>query len=305
VKNRHPIQNSSRICAVVVTYNRKALLEECLVALQSQTRPLDEIIVIDNASTDGTDDLLKAQFASITYVKLSKNTGGAGGFHEGMKLAFRKGYDWIWLIDDDSIATADALEKLIGSQIINGEQVCAVASAVVDPSGDIYLGCRRLLNNLRLTEWAFELAKHGPRHGASPESYAKAYFEVDVASFVGLLISRSTIEKVGFPERKFFLYWDDVEYSLRIRRIGKILTVPDSKIVHEIPSQSSKYSTKRIYYYQRNLILTCRRHDNPNLTFYWRVLVIAFHTIIVLAVINIYQYITKFKSKVGLKSRIK
>ena len=301
MKNRHLIQSSSRICAVVVTYNRKTLLEECLSALQNQTRPLDEIIVIDNASTDGTDAFVKAQFAGVTYVKLSKNTGGAGGFHEGMKLAFEKGHDWIWVMDDDSIATPDALEKLAGVQIINGDQICAVASAVVNTGGDIYLGTRRLLNNCSLTEWAFELHKHS----APSENYAKAYFEIDTASFVGLLVSRSTVKEVGFPEKKFFIYWDDVEYSLRIRRLGKILTVPDSKILHEIPSPLSKPSKKRIYYFHRNRILTCRRHDDLNLTFYWRALVSILRTIRLLAVRDVQHYIIRLKSRAGLKSSIK
>ncbi len=83
------------ICAVVPTFNRKVLLTACLTALLSQTRPLDEIILIDNASTDGTEELVKARFSQVTYVKLPENTGPAGGVGAGMRLAYEKGHDWI------------------------------------------------------------------------------------------------------------------------------------------------------------------------------------------------------------------
>lgn len=88
-----------KVAAVVVTYNRKELLRECLQALLNQTRPLDEIIVVDNASTDGTDQMIPEEFPQITHVRLPENIGGAGGFHEGMKLAYEKGHDWIWVMD--------------------------------------------------------------------------------------------------------------------------------------------------------------------------------------------------------------
>lgn len=91
------MEGDVKVAAVVVTYNRKELLRECLNALLNQTRPLDEIIVIDNASTDGTQEMIAKEFPYITYVLMSENIGGAGGFHEGMKLAYEKGYDWIWV----------------------------------------------------------------------------------------------------------------------------------------------------------------------------------------------------------------
>ena len=88
-----------KIAAVVVTYNRKELLKECLDALLAQTHPLDSIILIDNASTDGTPEFLKEKGfldnPKIDYVRLSENSGGAGGFYEGMKRGYEKGFDWV------------------------------------------------------------------------------------------------------------------------------------------------------------------------------------------------------------------
>ena len=262
------MQGPGRICAVVVTYNRKALLEECLTALLDQTRPLDEIIVIDNASTDGTEDLVNAQFQGVTYVKLAKNTGGAGGFHEGMKLAFEKGHDWIWVMDDDSIAMADALEQLTNCPMIVADKVYALASAVLKRDGSIARVTRRLFDAKKLKETAI---------GA--EEYEKDYFQVDTASFVGFLVSRKAIDEVGLPLKDFFVYYDDTEYSLRIRKRGTIVTVPGSKIIHGEGGEGSDKSTQRLepldwkrYYAIRNRIYMYKKHGHPGFAFYKRVL---------------------------------
>ncbi|MGB9767171.1 MAG: glycosyltransferase [Sulfurihydrogenibium sp.] len=125
------------VCAVVVTYNRKQLLIECLESLRKQTRPVQGIYLIDNASTDGTPDLLlekgyinelppkslsepwekEFEIKNLTdgspirlhYVRMHENTGGAGGFHEGVKRAYEKRYDWLWLMDDNTIPTNEVL----------------------------------------------------------------------------------------------------------------------------------------------------------------------------------------------------
>jgi GT2 family glycosyltransferase len=134
------------VCAVVVTYNRKKLLLGCLEALLKQSRPLNAVYVIDNASTDGTPEVLLEHryipklppsnlkvpweiFYTITnlqdfgtnsnlsvmiyYVRMQENNGGAGGFYEGVKRSYEKGYDWMWLMDDDGIPSEDCLNKLL------------------------------------------------------------------------------------------------------------------------------------------------------------------------------------------------
>jgi len=102
-----------KVAAVVVTYNRKDLLIQCIEALLNQTRPPDEIIVVDNSSTDGTYQIIPHRFPHVTYVRLPENIGGSGGFHEGMKLAHEKGYDCIWVMDDDATPEVNALKYLI------------------------------------------------------------------------------------------------------------------------------------------------------------------------------------------------
>ena len=255
---------TGRICAVVVTYNRKTLLEECLAALLNQTRPLDEVIVIDNASTDGTKDIMRTRFVDVTYVRLAENIGGAGGFHEGMKLAYEKGHDWIWVMDDDAIPMADALEELENSPAMLQDKVYALASTVLRQDGSICLIHRRQFDAKKLKEEEIEA-----------DRYKDDYFQMDTASFVGLLISRKAIQEVGLPRKDFFIYFDDTEYSLRIRSTGIMFTVTGSQIVHDKVKGSSNKLVQwrkpldwRTYYTIRNQIYICKKYGNPGPLFY-------------------------------------
>jgi GT2 family glycosyltransferase len=103
-----------KVNCVIVTYNRIALLKECITAALSQTFSIYKIIIVNNASTDGTADYLKSldkqRFEVITC---NKNTGGAGGFNIGIKKSLEIGADWTWVMDDDTIPFQDALELLV------------------------------------------------------------------------------------------------------------------------------------------------------------------------------------------------
>jgi len=101
------------VCAVVVTYNRRTLLQECLAGLAGQSRRPDWILVVDNASTDGTGALIRADYAHVELVTLPTNEGSAGGFHEGMRHAHATGAEWMWLMDDDTVPSPDALAELL------------------------------------------------------------------------------------------------------------------------------------------------------------------------------------------------
>src|SRR4051812_7826339 len=101
------------ICAVVVTHDRRDVLRECLGALARQTLAPDAVHVVDNASTDGTAPMLAEEFPAVTVRRLETNEGGAGGFHEGIRDALERGFDWLWLMDDDTVPAPDALERLL------------------------------------------------------------------------------------------------------------------------------------------------------------------------------------------------
>ena len=109
------------IAAVVVTYNRKDMLFRCLTSLKNQTHEIDQIIVVDNGSQDGTKELLKVFKAewSLTVLEMESNIGGAGGFKVGIEVANSSGCNYIWVMDDDAYADKDCLSTLIATAIEN------------------------------------------------------------------------------------------------------------------------------------------------------------------------------------------
>ncbi|WP_051209290.1 glycosyltransferase family 2 protein [Thermus antranikianii] len=212
-----------RVCAVIVTYNRKELLRECLQAVLSQTRPPDHVLVVDNASTDGTREMLKEEFPQVEVLALPENQGGAGGFHEGMKRAYEAGYDWIWVMDDDAFPRADALALLLERAGEAKVLVPLLQSSEGHRYGAGYWKGGYKADNL-------EALTHTP-------------LRVEIFAFVGPLFHREVVKRVGFPRKEFFIWFDDVEYALRIRKQGiKVLLVPGSVVVHDNLGRRKKVS---------------------------------------------------------------
>jgi rhamnopyranosyl-N-acetylglucosaminyl-diphospho-decaprenol beta-1,3/1,4-galactofuranosyltransferase len=213
------------VCALVVTRNRKELLAECLHALLEQTVPLSCVIVFDNASTDGTADLLGDRGLTLSpvlrYVRSEVNSGGAGGYGEALKLGSQTDADWLWLMDDDAEPHPAALERLLDCLPATNPATSALCPAVVDGHGRL-----DPLHRCRLGHFVTPL----PRSAYAAGDYAA----VDCASFVGLLVRTAAVHAAGLPRREFFLGYDDAEYSLRLRRVGEIRLVPESVIKHKI-----------------------------------------------------------------------
>ncbi len=276
------------VAAVVVTFNRKQLLSECLDALLSQTYALNKIILIDNASTDGTYKFLREKGyldnSLINYICLSENTGGAGGFHEGARRAYEDGYEWIWLMDDDAEPQFDALEKL--AQHFGRDKNTALASTVMT-SGLIACEHRGLIDFQKVFPTLQTPLPIG--------SYQQKIVEIDMASFVGILVNRQIIDKIGLPRKEFFIYHDDTEYCIRLRQIGKIFLITDSIIFHKSESeklrkkvdfQGVKFSMNPHdklwfeYFERRNLVWLGIVHGKKRLAFYLGLLFYYFRSLL-------------------------
>lgn len=215
---------ADRVAAAVVTYNRAPLLVECVQALLAQTHPLERAVVVDNASTDGTPDVL-AQHGlladeRIDYVRLPENRGGAGGYAEAVERARATGADWIWVMDDDAEAPPQALERLLAAPPAAEPSTVALCQDVVSPDGSRQPGARGHLRGRPVP-----LAEDGYRAG----TYARLGF----ATFVGILVRGDVARAIDPPKAEFFIWADDHEYCLRLARHGDLRLVPESRIVHK------------------------------------------------------------------------
>lgn len=235
---------NDKVCAVVVTYNRKDLLKECLSAITEQTYPVSKIILIDNASTDGTFNYVQDtewfKNGLIECKLMEKNTGGAGGFSEGIKLAREGSYDWVWLMDDDTIPSETALEELLKNK--PEEKISYLASNVHSVNGE----------PMNVPTYSDKKSKH------------ENLIKVEDATFVSVLISMEAVNKCGLPYSEFFIWGDDTEYTMRlIKNYGPAYQVKTSEVLHKrassknlsIKEEENENRIGMYYYFFRNILV--------------------------------------------------
>ena len=204
------------VAAVVVTYNRKALLRQCVASLLGQTWADMDIWVIDNASTDGTGAMLASLIGDgrVRYQNTGGNLGGAGGFEYGLRVAAQQGYDYVWIMDDDAIPEPTALEALMRAAGELGD-FGYLSGKVLWTDGSI---CRmNVQRDLKLRNISDFTPKRIPS-GA--------------ATFVSLLVPVRVIREVGLPIGDFFIWADDLEYTRRISLRHPCYVITDSVTVH-------------------------------------------------------------------------
>ncbi|WP_321840470.1 glycosyltransferase family 2 protein [Paraburkholderia bannensis] len=203
--------NSPTIAVVVVTHNRKALLIRCLESLLTQSWVPDCIYIVDNASTDGTQELLAESEMRhdprVAYLRLERNEGGAGGFHLGLREAVLDGYDYVWLMDDDCFPETDALAYLVEPLRESTGEIGFVCSHVVWTDGTPH---RMNLPRLKLVTGRKVFS----------ERIDEGLLTVPSCSFVSVLISSDAVEACGLPIRQMFIWGDDVEYTTRLTDAG-------------------------------------------------------------------------------------
>lgn len=202
------------VVAVVVTYNRLNDLQKCLDSLRAQSRALDAIIVVNNGSDDGTVEWLATQ--NDLRVVTQTNLGGAGGFATGIDTAYKANFDWLWCMDDDCIAAPDALASLMNSPNLGP----CIKNAMS-------------VSNRDATELAFYVDRPSRKYRKVTDM---TQFDLvyGVASFFnGTLVHREVVERIGIPDKKLFIWGDEVEYMTRAEKMGyPVVTVPKSVFYH-------------------------------------------------------------------------
>jgi GT2 family glycosyltransferase len=216
------------VCAVVPTYNRKDSLQQCLEALLRQSRRLDEIVVIDNASTDGTEEIIRGRFGGrVSYVRLPENRGSAGGFYVGMKLAWEHRHDWIWCMDNDAIPDHDCLEKLLSAGGPTASPVVAKVCARRDPATGRPYALALMVDLGRCRHW--DLISKDWSH------WDGKVVCVDGAPWGGLLVDAQAARQTAGQWASMFAWGDDLVFSYELRKLGRILFVADAKLIHPLP----------------------------------------------------------------------
>ena len=241
----------NRCADVIVTYNRKELLAENIAALLSQSYREHDILIIDNASTDGTYETVRGfDDEKIRYFNTGANLGGAGGFAFGLRKAIESGYRYAWVMDDDAIPEKDALQSLIGNAELLDDDFSFIAAHVLWKDGN-----PSIMNVPVIEEKDFS--------GHAREGFRA----IKTCSFVGCFVNLEKAKDTALPIAEFFIYGDDVEYTGRLRAMAPAFEDFSSIIIHKSPANTgidiARDSEKRIgrYYYQaRNEMYTARKN---------------------------------------------
>lgn len=246
---------------VLVTFNRLDKLKISLQKYDMQTTAISYMIVVNNNSTDGTKEYLeewkKIERPYRKYVvTLPTNTGGAGGFYAGMEHALKLDADWVWLSDDDAYPHPDCIEKLLefyGKLSAEKQNETVSLCAAVYNNGKIHEGHR---NHLKVTQFKATLVC------SATEEYQKEAFQIDIFSYVGAMVKKSILTKVGLDRKDFFIYCDDQEHAIRVSKAGRIYCVPAARVDHDTPPIQADQINWGRYYKKRNDLLM-RRYNFP------------------------------------------
>ena len=266
------MNTGSAVAAVVVTYNRRELLLENLTALLGQRPAAPDVIVIDNASTDGTGDMVaelirERELASATgaepdgagliYINTGANLGGAGGFAYGIRKAAERGYDYIWIMDDDCIPHEDTLAAFMRADRELSSRYTGRAGI---PYG--YLSSKVLWKDGSIC--AMNVQRHPLTRNIT--DFSGDLIPATLASFVSLFVRAEVVWELGLPIREFFIWTDDWEYTRRISLRHPCYVVPSSVVTHKSGSNigatvwnDTPDRLDRYYYLYRNDVYLYRR----------------------------------------------
>lgn len=238
----------SSIAAVIVTYNRKELLLECITAILNQDKFVPDILVVDNASSDGTEEELRPYIdrKRVLYFNTGENLGGAGGFHYGIRKAVELGYKYLWIMDDDCIPSQAALSALL-TAAQKTARFGFLSSKVLWKDGSI---CEMNVQRQTLTK--------------DVSAFAPGQIKpVVMASFVSLFVPTAVVMRLGLPIKEFFLWTDDWEWTRRISRKYPCYLVTDSVVTHkskanigaDISTETADRLERFNYLYRNDVVL--------------------------------------------------
>lgn len=243
------------VAAVVVTFNRLNLLKENIKALNEQSFMLSHIIIVNNNSSDGTKEYLDKYKDDNKYIIINtkKNIGGAGGFNRGLKSAINDtNDDYFWLMDDDTMPTYNSLDALVNK-----------ANLLKNKFGF-------LCSNVRWKDGSPSNVPDLSENWQGP--IEEGLLSVDIATFVSFFVNRDSLNAIGYPIADFFIWGDDIEYSLRLNKEFDCYMVINSKIIHKSQTKTSNQSIitdnsdriDRYFYSLRNLMYIGHKYQGKN-----------------------------------------
>lgn len=247
-----------KLSIIIPTTNRKEQLRKCLTSIYEQTYKNFSVIVVLNGSTDGTEEMILKEFSQVELLKFEEMIGSAGGYKNGLETAFKKGFDWFWLMDDDAWADKTALDYLIKVSDLDTSKV--FTSVGLDTTDHKNLSWHNYSPSKKMFKTYQDLG-------------IEKKIELFGLGYVGLFFSREVIKKIGYPNEKLFTWADDVDYAIRMKIARfKLFYVRESIVFHPNPTKHFKLFFKDVwvilgppwkeYYILRNHVYIWLKYEN-------------------------------------------
>lgn len=241
------INNEPLVYVILVNYKGLQDTIECIESLKDITYKNYKIIVVDNASLDNSVEILKSTYSDeIILIDLKENLGFAGGNNEGIKLAVKENADYVLLLNNDTIVDKNFLQALV-KRAEENEKTGIVGGKIYyfdDKNLIWYAGAK--INSFT-----------GSTRHIGVDQYDEGQFnkviDVDYVTGCLMLLPVEVIKKVGMMNEEYFLYYEETDWSVRIKKAGyKLLYEPQSIIYHKVSSSTKKINYVMSYYYDRN-----------------------------------------------------
>lgn len=217
------------VYAVVLNWNQPQHTIECVRSLLGQQPRAPRLLVVDNGSTDNSVEVIRHAFPEVELIAGERNLGFAGGVNVGIRRALAEGAQYVLLVNNDAIADPSMLDELLACAQADGAGVLAPAIYYVEPPDRLWFAGGRV-NPLLLESL-------GPRGRIEPLPDAPT--ERDFLAGCALLVRREVFEAAGLFDERFFMYYEDLDFCLRVRRSGyRLLVVPRARLWHKVAQSS-------------------------------------------------------------------
>jgi GT2 family glycosyltransferase len=250
------MSDSPLVISVILNTNRREDTLACLESLRRNTYPRQQVIVLDNASTDGSVEAIRSEFPHVHLIQLEDNQGYAGNNNVGIRAALDLQADWVLVLNEDTLLADDCLEQLV--KHAHPDPEIGIAGPLVYHHSEPAV-----------------IQSAGGKLGANWESIHIAQNEPDVGQFsrprrvdwisgCALMVRREVIEQVGMLEARFFYYWEETEWCLRARRAGwEVVHIPSARLWHKGVQRDYQPSPNVTYYSTRNRLFMLQKHRAP------------------------------------------
>jgi GT2 family glycosyltransferase len=250
-----PVTQRPLVYVVILNWNGWRDTVACVESCRELTWPNYRVLVVDNGSTDGSEELLRARLPEVRILQSGRNLGFSGGNNVGIRYALDAGAEYVWLLNNDAEAAPEALEALVDA--LESTPTAAAATS------KIFLHDDR--QRLQFAGGLWEKGRLRLRLRGTNEVDRGQFDDtlgLGSASGCSMLLRASVIREIGLMDESYFLYWEDTEWCARAQRSGYLVRfAPKSHVWHKVSATARQSSFGQSYYFVRNGFFFLLRYD--------------------------------------------